>query len=299
MKQNILLLSILTSVFMHLLLASGLDYWSALAPLQKSKSFEIEYIPKMSEHTELKKKNDDQDSSKNKTLAKQIVEQEKQINNLKDQNAKYLSLFNQKVIPETKSKNNGDFKNQKKSATLRNSANKVALGRSGQTLPKLQQLLPTVDWKEWRKQKTETSSSLNQIDQSSQASQTNDHLKDVKIGANTALSTKEFVYYSYYNRIRGQLRQHWEPTIKDKVFKILKSGRTISSSRDHITRIIITLNSAGSLLKIQLLEESGVRDLDEAAIEAFKAAAPFPNPPKGIVEKDGTIHIRWDFVLES
>jgi protein TonB len=40
-------------------------------------------------------------------------------------------------------------------------------------------------------------------------------------------------------------------------------------------------------------------DLDSAAVEAFRQAAPFPNPPKGMVEADGTIKIRWDFVLEA
>ena len=48
-----------------------------------------------------------------------------------------------------------------------------------------------------------------------------------------------------------------------------------------------------------MVGQSGVTDLDEAAMEAFKQAAPFPNPPKGIVEKDGRIRIRWDFILEA
>jgi protein TonB len=44
---------------------------------------------------------------------------------------------------------------------------------------------------------------------------------------------------------------------------------------------------------------SGLTDLDDAAVEAFRAAAPFPNPPNGIVEGDGLIRIRWDFILEA
>ena len=50
---------------------------------------------------------------------------------------------------------------------------------------------------------------------------------------------------------------------------------------------------------VQVLNDSGIRDLDDAAVEAFKEAAPFPNPPEGIVESDGTIKIRWDFILEA
>ena len=131
------------------------------------------------------------------------------------------------------------------------------------------------------------------------SSQTSDHLKDVNKGLQTLLSTREFVYYSYYQRIREKIRQQWEPRIRQKVRKVFASGRSIASARDRITQVIIILNEAGNLENVQVIGESGVSDLDEAAIEAFRAAEPFPNPPNGIVENDGKIRIRWDFVLEA
>ena len=72
-----------------------------------------------------------------------------------------------------------------------------------------------------------------------------------------------------------------------------------ASEGDKITRVIIILDDRGTLIRVQVVGRSGVTDLDDAAVEAFRAAAPFPNPPKGIVEADGTIKIRWDFVLEA
>jgi protein TonB len=80
---------------------------------------------------------------------------------------------------------------------------------------------------------------------------------------------------------------------------LFQQGRSIASARDRITKLLIVLNPAGTLVNVQVLSDSGVRDLDDAAIEAFRAAAPFPNPPKGIIETDGTVKIRWDFVLET
>ncbi len=131
-------------------------------------------------------------------------------------------------------------------------------------------------------------------------SATDDHLTDVTPGMETMLSTREFMYYSYYNRIKDKLRQYWEPKIKEKFERIVRQGRTIASDGGNkITKVIIVLNEKGTLIGVQVVSQSGVRDLDEAAIEAFRAAAPFPNPPKGIVEEDGTIKIRWDFVLEA
>lgn len=130
-------------------------------------------------------------------------------------------------------------------------------------------------------------------------SATDDRLKDVRTGMQTVLSTREFLYYSYYNRIRTKLTQYWQPKIREKMERIMKQGRTIASTGDKITRIVIVLDDQGILRKVQVLSASGVSDLDDAAVEAFRQAAPFPNPPKGMVDADGTIKIRWDFVLEA
>ncbi len=130
-------------------------------------------------------------------------------------------------------------------------------------------------------------------------SQTQDYLKDKDKGIETMLNTREFKYYSYYSRIRRQLSEHWEGRVREKILQIYRSGRSIATNRDHITKLLIILNSTGILMNIKILGDSGVRDLDDAAIEAFRSAAPFPNPPRGIIETDGTVHIRWDMVLET
>lgn len=135
--------------------------------------------------------------------------------------------------------------------------------------------------------------------QNSQASSTNDHLENVKDDLMTKLNTREYKYYGYYNRIKTQLNDWWVPQVQQKFTKMMKQGRTIASSENKITKLIIILNSAGNLVKVQVMGESGVRDLDDAAVEAFRQAAPFPNPPKGMMENDGTVKIRWDCVVES
>jgi TonB family protein len=236
---------------------------------------------------------------------KQIVQQnEKPLNDETPENAKYMGQHNQKVIQETRAAKSGDFTNQadkvdsietldKKSKPK---ASKVGKGldlkeKTLNGMPILQALKPDFDWdkadKDSKGQRRQTSS------------KTDDYLKDVAVSAQTLLSTREFLYYSYYNRIRAQLKQFWEPKIKEKVKKIFAQGRNIASEEDRITKVIITLDKGGILIKVQVIGESGVSDLDEAAVEAFKQAAPFPNPPVGIIDTDGTIKIRWDFILEA
>jgi outer membrane biosynthesis protein TonB len=37
--------------------------------------------------------------------------------------------------------------------------------------------------------------------------------------------------------------------------------------------------------------------LDHVAVEAFKKAEPFPNPPMGIADEDGSIRFNFQFVV--
>lgn len=59
------------------------------------------------------------------------------------------------------------------------------------------------------------------------------------------------------------------------------------------------MNDKGNLTKISKLSGSGFSEIDEAAIEAFQKAAPFPNPPQAMIEEDGFVRIRWDFILTA
>ncbi len=244
----------------------------------------------------------------------QIVEQNKKaLNDEVPDKAKFLSAKNQKVLNETKAARTGRFKNTndlnsgaaKPKPVVAKRPAKPKFPKLGKnirvqkespvTLPKLVDLKP-----KFKYGKDFTQPQERVVQSGGQGpSQTDDYLKDVKTGLQTLLSTREFVYYSYYSRIKNKLRQYWEPMIKERITKILRSGRSIASTSNRVTNLLITLNQKGHLVKVQVMGESGLQDLDEAAIEAFESAAPFPNPPEGIIEQDGTIKIRWDFILEA
>ncbi|MEQ1876773.1 MAG: energy transducer TonB [Bdellovibrionia bacterium] len=224
---------------------------------------------------------------------RQIVEQDKTVNDEIPEDAKFLSAQNQKVKEQTRALQRGTFTNQA-AQNLAEQRKKIEKPKErpqklDNGLPTIEALKPKFDWDNLGPQSMERTT----------ASQSDDYLKDVQTGMQTMLNTREFLYYSYYNRIKAQLKQYWEPKIKEKVKRIFAQGRQIASDQDRITKVIIHLNNAGILIRVQVVGESGVRDLDDAAVEAFRAAAPFPNPPKGIVDNDGTIKIRWDFILES
>jgi protein TonB len=257
----------------------------------------------------------------------QIVEQsENSVNEKERVDARYLSAKNQSVTKETIAANKGQFQNLKESTKVQlkigdGKAKSLGPSPAKETQPKITKseqinknlfegFNPTAAHEQKKKNISNGGSDaplgkgLGQSDREmnvgADASRTNDYLKEVDNGLETMLNTREFKYYSYYNRIRRQLTQHWESRVREKLTKMFREGRApASSGQDRMTKLMIHLDNNGTLVKIQVLFDSGVRDLDDAAIDAFRAAAPFPNPPKGIIENDGTVKIRWDFVLES
>ncbi len=268
---------LLLSLVMHIFFGTGL-WWVQgpnLAPINESVEVTI-LSPPMTEPK--------------KPEAGQIVEQEKQINDDTPENSKYLSQFNQRVVEETKAKTTGAFQNDPAPQAQSQVPRQTKKSPRGE-LPKLKDLTPQWDFAKAQNSDPSSTQGL--------GAQSDDHLKDVKDGPQTLLSTREFLYYSYYTRIKQRIRQFWEPGVRDKVKILYRSGRSIASAQDKITQLVVTLDASGQLVEISVITQSGVEDLDEAAIEAFRAAAPFPNPPKGMVEKDGRIRIRWDFILEA
>ena len=223
-------------------------------------------------------------------LKNQIVEQDEGPS--KDEapeNARFLSAKNQKVQKQTVAAQRGQFQNMKKSSSEAKKQLAANLFKSFDANEAYQ-----------RQKSADLKATTGEDTKVAETSQSSDYIKDVEVGLETVLNTREFKYYSYYNRIRKQLAQHWEGRVRDKLSKLFREGRAPAAThQDRVTKLMIVLNDRGTLVRVQVISDSGVSDLDDAAIEAFRAAAPFPNPPKGIVEGDGTVKIRWDFVLES
>lgn len=126
-----------------------------------------------------------------------------------------------------------------------------------------------------------------------------DYVRGLQESDRTALNTKEFIYYGYFQRIRERLDRAWVPLLRKRVANIYKAGRHLASDAEHTTRVVVVLNVKGEITRVIVQNESGTRDLDQAAIEAFNQAGPFPNPPKGIANSQGLIEIPWEFVLRT
>lgn len=291
-KGNRFIQFVIISLLIHLSIA--LFSLIPIRPqLAANENITIELVspPTMTEKADSQKKN-----QKVETLEKQVVEQDLKPSLDEAPDTRFLSAQNQKVDKQTVTKNRGEFQNNKKRAPpgkSNESNKKISLNSIAPKLGSKSAFDPSA-LKQDNPQTQDSSETA-----AAGGSATQDYLKDVDQGLETLLNAREFKYYSYYNRIRRQLSQHWEPKVRVKMSQMFKQGRFLAAATDRVTKLIVVLDTKGNLVKVQMLKDSGVTDLDDAAIEAFQSAAPFPNPPQGIIEQDGTVKIRWDFVLET
>jgi TonB family protein len=198
----------------------------------------------------------------------------------------FLSDKTRIVKEERSSRNEGDLQGGSKEISPPSTKPKLGLSDLG---VKLQNLSQT----DYRQQRNWAKSQLGEALKGGQ------YIQGMKEGEFSALNTKEFVFYSYFERVRKQLDQAWQPILRENVHRLLKAGRHLASNSDFVTRALVTMNNKGEILRIQVLEESGTQDLDQAAVDALNKAGPYPNPPKGLIDSSGNVEIRWDFILKT
>jgi protein TonB len=129
-------------------------------------------------------------------------------------------------------------------------------------------------------------------------SSTNDHVEDIPLGDLTNLNTVEYKYYGFYHRIRQKLEQFWGRSIQQKAKELFKEGRRVASDEELLTSLRVVMDSAGKIINVEVIGSSGVREFDDAAIESFNEAGPFPFPPKDLIV-DGRVVIEWGFLVQS
>ena len=300
-KKSVLFLAL--SLFFHINLILLLMFWKPEGRGIKKPLMEVEWVEFVSKQPD-------------ETKSAQIVDQEKNINGSIPEKDYRLSRSNRDVLKETRAKTRGDFRNVKnKWKNSLKSQNQQVKRRDRVSLDDLKPRLfePKTFFKKKLLSKASGKLSPSGVSlkkeyalveekisfSNLESSQSDDYLKDVDLGSQTLLKTREFVYYSYYSRIKKKIKFHWEPKVKVKIVRALGQGRRIAAVNDRITRLVITLNQSGELTGVQVKNPSGLDELDEAAIEAFKEASPFPNPPRGLINEFGDIKIHWDFVLET
>jgi protein TonB len=246
--------------------------------------------------------------------AMQIVRTEKKNIDVETE-AKYLSESNNSTERQVKAKNIGSFnKAGLGNAKIDSKAQKVSKQKKAVKKPNKKKVTRgkklikkkftfadfsfTKPTQQLKKQKNLVKGIKKGDSKSRGLAQNNDYLDDVPLGDMTQLNTKEFKYYGFYFRIKQRLEQHWGKSIREKMNKIYKRNGRFPASDKHLTSLKVVLDNKGNIVDVFVKGSSGVTELDEAAIESFNKAGPFPNPPRGMI-KNGRASIEWGFAVTS
>ena len=120
----------------------------------------------------------------------------------------------------------------------------------------------------------------------------NDRL-DVPRGDSTLLNAREFKYFAYYQLVRRQVNFYWNQALEN----VGRIGQKLNR-REYTTTLHIVLDVQGRLKSASIVRSSGVKPFDDATLQAFRIAAPFPPPPKGLVNASGEADLhRFSFTV--
>jgi len=237
---------------------------------------------------------------KNKKPERQIVQSDEQLKSpsapIEKENEKvFLSKHHQVVDQNTRAAKVGKFKNVLNEGT-QYSADKVKNLFTLTPNPKDLDQQKALTTNTGRLRSPASIPALNhEATHGNGQSATDDYLEDIAIGANTLLNTHEFKFYSFYERIREKLSHQWHQRLDHEIGLIFSNGKNLNG--DQRTKIQVRLGKDGRILGLRVLRGSEHDELDRAATQAFHLAAPFPNPPEGMIDENNEVSISWDFVV--
>jgi TonB family protein len=91
-------------------------------------------------------------------------------------------------------------------------------------------------------------------------------------------------FTSFMKRVQRMVGQRW--------------GQQAYQPEKRSTDLSVALTGDGALLKAEVARSCGDPRLDQAVVAAFRAAAPFPHPPRELLAADGVMRLKFGFVFD-
>ena len=277
--------AIAVSALIHIMGIMGVVYLAPLFETKPPETIEITLDPQSPA-----------DLRKSKQPQQQIVRQALVPDQIKapddDTLAKYLSEKKQRVKQESQAAHNGMTENRSNTSTLPQKQPKPQPQQTQQTSKATSAEKDKEGFRDISKDLAE----MNQLSQG-QSSVGEALPTTVKVGSFTALNTDRYLFYTFYARIEELVRYRWESRVMRAIDTLDPRTAAMAGNRNWNTQVEFLLDRRGFLQKAMIMKESGIAVFDAAAVNAFKEARIFPNPPQEMVEDDGYIHLKFTFTV--
>lgn len=112
----------------------------------------------------------------------------------------------------------------------------------------------------------------------------------------TFLNSDFSSYATFYSRITPQIVYRWGNNVQE-ISMFPHMIEQLGKKSKWTTRIELVLNRQGHLEDVITMNSSGSEELDAAVTRALKEATPFLNPPSGMIDESGRVHIYGEFTV--
>lgn len=121
-------------------------------------------------------------------------------------------------------------------------------------------------------------------------------LLDEKVGPGVNLNAIEVKFAPYINLIKRMVNFYWSQNLDN----LPDAVRMRLMSPSYKTVVYVVLDRHGVLQSIEVVSRSGEDALDDAVVQAFRIAGPFPDPPEQLIARDGRAYLNGvSFTVES
>lgn len=125
-----------------------------------------------------------------------------------------------------------------------------------------------------------------------------EYIPNVKVGNFTALNTDQFTFYTFFSRVNEAIRYRWVSHVRNFADHLPPNKQQELAQYGRTSYVTIVLDKKGTIIRSFVSRSSGSDGLDQAALQAFREAAPFLNPPAEMREADGSIRLDYSFHVE-
>ena len=122
--------------------------------------------------------------------------------------------------------------------------------------------------------------------------------RDINIGLATNLNADAHIYATFYNRVVDLFYVRWSQNLEYIFDRLPIDMKRQLSGKNWSTELEVFLNSEGVYQKGFILKNSGFKPFDDAGLNAFKDAKVFPNPPRGKIESDGFVKLKYRILVQ-
>lgn len=119
-------------------------------------------------------------------------------------------------------------------------------------------------------------------------------MSDVVQGAETLLNTDEYVFASFFNRLKSEIEPRWSPAARAIMHR---QGRGIPEGI-YVTEVSIGSDDKGKITYVEVKQSSGHAGFDSVAAESVWSLGKLRNLPKELLDRDDRYRTTLTFVVD-